>query len=82
MLFSFVQGGRGSVCPGAALLYVPREWVGESHLVFVAHLLGLQIYKGSFETGQQGEMAFNFSQGRHLLGLDSVQWGVGRLSMG
>jgi hypothetical protein len=25
-------------------------WVGESHVMRVAHLLGLQIYAGSFET--------------------------------
>jgi hypothetical protein len=29
----------------------------------VAYLLGLQIYAGSFETGQQGEMVCCFSQG-------------------
>jgi hypothetical protein len=40
----------------------------------VAYLLGLQIYAGSFETGQQGEMVCCFSQGRHLLGLGSALW--------
>jgi hypothetical protein len=64
-----------------ALAYVPEEWAGESHVVHVAHLLGLQVYKGSFETGQQGEMVCHFSQDRHFLGLDSVQWGIERLSI-
>jgi hypothetical protein len=52
------------------------------HVVCVTHLLGLQIYIGSFETGQQGEMAGGFSQDKHLLGLGSAHQGIGRLSTG
>jgi hypothetical protein len=44
--------------------------------------LGLQVYTGSFTTGQQGEMVCSFSQGRHLCGLGSVRQGIGRLSTG
>jgi hypothetical protein len=67
ILFSFVVG-RG----GAALDYVPRGWVGESHVMHVAHLLDLQVYTGSFETSQQGEMACCFSPGKYFLGLGSA----------
>jgi hypothetical protein len=56
MLLSFVQEG-GSICPGAALDYVPGGRIGELHVMYVAHLLGLQIYAGSFETSWLGEMA-------------------------
>jgi hypothetical protein len=45
-------------------------------------LLDLQIYAGRFETSQQGEMVDSSSQGRHLLGVGSAQWGVGRLPIG
>jgi hypothetical protein len=48
----------------------------------VAHLLGLQIYAGTFETSCQGEMVCHFSQGRHLLGLGSVWQGISGLPMG
>jgi hypothetical protein len=48
MLFSFV-GSSGSVCPGAALDYILGGWAGELHVVYVAHLLGLQVSAGSFE---------------------------------
>jgi hypothetical protein len=44
-------------------------------VVYVAHLLGVQVYAGSFETGQQEEIACLFSQGRHLLGLGLAWWG-------
>jgi hypothetical protein len=44
--------GEVSICPGAAVNYVPRGWVGELCVVYVAHLFSLQIYTGSFETGQ------------------------------
>jgi hypothetical protein len=37
-------------------------------VVCVAHLLGLQVYVGSFETSQQGEMVCCFLK-RHFLGL-------------
>jgi hypothetical protein len=37
-------------------------------VVCVAHLLYLQVYAGSFETSQQGEMECCFSQSRHFLG--------------
>jgi hypothetical protein len=72
----------GSIFPEATLDYVPRGCIGESHVVQIAHLLGLQIYTGSFETGWQREMVCHFSQGRHSLGLGSVQWGIGWLSTG
>jgi hypothetical protein len=38
----------------------------------VAHLLDLQVYTGSFETSQQGEMACCFSPGKYFLGLGSA----------
>jgi hypothetical protein len=41
-------------------------------VVHVAYLLGLQVYTGSFEIGQWGEMAFHFFQGRYFLGLVSA----------
>jgi hypothetical protein len=62
------------------LEYVPQEWVGELHMMSVAHLLGLRVFTGSFETGWGLQMAYHFSQGRHFLGLDSAQWGTSRLS--
>jgi hypothetical protein len=74
MLFSFVGWVQSS--PGSELDYIPGEWVGELWVVYVAHLLGLQVYKGSFKTGQQGEMACCFSQGRYFLGLGSACWGI------
>jgi hypothetical protein len=49
--------------------------------VHFAHLLGLQVYAGSCETSQRGEMAYCFSQGRHLLGQGSVWQDIGRLSI-
>jgi hypothetical protein len=63
---------RNSVCPGAALDYVPREWVWESHVVLDDHLFVLQIYASSFGISQQGEMALLFS----------VWHQIGRLSTG
>jgi hypothetical protein len=71
MLFSFVGAGD-SICPGVALYYVPRGWVGESPLVRDAHLFVLQVYESSLElaSGEKWSAAF------------PVQWGVGRLSMG
>jgi hypothetical protein len=74
--------GGDSVCPGAALDYVSRGWVGESCVVCVAHLLGLQVYIGSIAISWQGEMVCHFSQGRHLLGLGSVWQGISGLPMG
>jgi hypothetical protein len=71
----------GSIYPGAALDYVPGEWVCESCVVSVAHLLDLQIYAGSFEISQWEEMACGFFQGRHLLGICSAWQGIHRLSM-
>jgi hypothetical protein len=58
ILFSFV-GGRGSVFPQAALDYVSRGWVGESHVMCDAHLFVLQIHASSFGTSWQGEMAWH-----------------------
>jgi hypothetical protein len=55
---------------------------GKGCVVCGIHLLSLQIYVGSFETGQQGEMVGGFSQSRCLLRLCSAQQGTGRLSMG
>jgi hypothetical protein len=78
MLFSFVWVGVQSA-QGMFLDYVSGGWVRESCVVCVAHLLGLKVYAGSFETGQQGEMVCHFSQGRHLLGLGTVQCGICRL---
>jgi hypothetical protein len=49
MLFS-VFGGC-SVCPVGAPDYVPRGWVGESHVVLDTHVVVLQIDTSSFETG-------------------------------
>jgi hypothetical protein len=68
MLFSFVGGKRCSVCPGTVLVYVPGEWVGESHVICDAHLLVVQIHTSSFGTGWCEEMV-------------SVE-GIWRLSMG
>jgi hypothetical protein len=51
-------------------------------VVCVALLLGLQVYRGSFETGWCGEMASCFSQGRHFLGPGSARQDIGRFSMG
>jgi hypothetical protein len=65
--FQFVEGV--SICTGAELDYVPREGVGESRVLCVTHLLCLQVYVGSFKTGQWGEMATlpgtGFSLARH-----------------
>jgi hypothetical protein len=61
MLFSFVGGGD-SICPGAELDYVPREWVEELHIVHDAHLFFLLIHTSSFGAGQSREMARCFSQ--------------------
>jgi hypothetical protein len=36
-------------------------WGAVLHVVCAAHLLGLQLYAGNFETGQQGEMVCGFS---------------------
>jgi hypothetical protein len=68
MFFSF----PGAICSQAALDYVVG-W-GREHVVYGTHLLGSQV---SFETGQQGEMAVGFSQGRGLLGLGSALLGIG-----
>jgi hypothetical protein len=67
-----------SICPRVALNYV----LGESRVVHIALLLGLQVYAGSFEAGRRGEMACWFFQGRCLLGLGSVWCSIGKLSMG
>jgi hypothetical protein len=37
-------------------------WVGELHVVHVAHLFILQVYTSSFGTGWWGEMSCCFSQ--------------------
>jgi hypothetical protein len=79
ILLSLFREGS-SVCPRAALDDVPRGWVGESHVVCVAHLLGLQLYSSNFGANWWVEIACCFSQGRNLLALDSAQWGKGRLS--
>jgi hypothetical protein len=50
MLFYFVEG-KVSVCPKAALDYVPRGWVGLLHVMHDAHMFVLQNHVGSFETG-------------------------------
>jgi hypothetical protein len=72
--------GWGSICPGIVLDYAPRGWLVELCVVHVVHLLGLQVYAGSFETGWWAEMVCCFSQGRHFLGLGSVWQGIGRVS--
>jgi hypothetical protein len=79
MLFSFVQG-MGSICPGAALDYIPRGWVGESCVVRVAHLSGLQVCAGSFETSWYGENSMPLFL-RQTLGLGSMQKVVGKCSI-
>jgi hypothetical protein len=61
MFLSFVLGAD-SICPEAMLNYAPWGWVGELHVVHDPHLLGLQIYAGSFETCWLGEMTCHFSQ--------------------
>jgi hypothetical protein len=71
-----------SLLEGAVQFAQGLRWVRESCVVHVAHLLHLQVYPGSFETGWWGEMVCCFSEGRHFLGLGLVLWGVGRLSMG
>jgi hypothetical protein len=50
-VFEFCSVGI-SICPGSVLGDIPRRWVGELCVVHGAHLLGLQIYTGSFETGE------------------------------
>jgi hypothetical protein len=50
-----------SVCPGAALYYVPGEWVGESHMVHDVQLFFLQIHTSSFGAGQWGKVMPLFS---------------------
>jgi hypothetical protein len=53
----------GSICPEAALDYVPGE-VGEAFVHGVWRSpLGLQIYTGGSETGWQGGMVHCFLQG-------------------
>jgi hypothetical protein len=81
MLFIFIV--QGFNLP-SVLDYVPEvgEGIGESCVVHIAHLLGLKVYAGNFESGQGREMACHFSQRGHFLGLGSVQWGKGRLSVG
>jgi hypothetical protein len=69
MLFSFVL--RGSICPGAALDYVPMGWVGESHVLCDAHLFVLQIHTSSFEINWQREMAMH-REVFHGLGVQDV----------
>jgi hypothetical protein len=60
ILFGFVVGGGvGRVCPGAALDYVLGDGVcvGESQVVYNAHLFVLQVYSSSFGASQWGKMA-------------------------
>jgi hypothetical protein len=67
MLFSFVGGGN-SICPGAALEYVPRWWVGKSCVVHVALLFVLKVYASIFGTSWWGEMVCHISH-------HSGEWG-------
>jgi hypothetical protein len=46
MFFSFVEWS--SVYPWAALDYIPGGWLGELHVMGVAHLFVLQIQASSF----------------------------------
>jgi hypothetical protein len=50
-----------SICPGAVLDYVPGDWVGESCVVPVAHLLGLQVYVAALKpaAGRNGMLLFS-----------------------
>jgi hypothetical protein len=50
------SGGRGSICPGAALDYVPMGWMGVLCVVCGTHLLGLQIIRHLWNqpTGRNG----------------------------
>jgi hypothetical protein len=54
--------GLFSICPGAVLDYIPRQWVRELHVVCVAHLLGLQVYTGRFEIGLQADTSWDWIQ--------------------
>jgi hypothetical protein len=65
MFLSFVVCVGSSICPGAALEYVPTGWMGESCVVCSTHLLGLQTYIGSFEICWWGETVCHFSQGSY-----------------
>jgi hypothetical protein len=80
-LFCLGVGGIQSV-QGLSWIMFPGGWVGESLVMCGSHLLGLQIYVSSFETGLWGEMACCFSQDRHSLGLGSAWRGISRLSTG
>jgi hypothetical protein len=76
-VFQFCWLG-GLVCPGAALDYFPGVWVGESHVVFDAHLFVLQFHTCSFGAGWWGEKALLFfsavwhSEAFHGLGVQDV----------
>jgi hypothetical protein len=60
ILFSFVEGDL--ICPEVSQDYVPREWIGESHVVRETYLFILQIHASNFGVSQQGEMVYHFSQ--------------------
>jgi hypothetical protein len=70
MLFSFV-GGKGSVCPRAALDCVPRGWVGQLPVVDDAHLFVLQVHTSSFGISWQGEI-MQQQETFHGLGVQDV----------
>jgi hypothetical protein len=61
MFFCFAGGGGGSVCPGDALDYFPRGWVGEFHVVCDAQLFVLQFHASSFGASCWEEMVPLFS---------------------
>jgi hypothetical protein len=67
----FCWGGV-SVCPGAALDYVPKGWVRVSHMVCDAYLFILQILASTTETGWWGEMDQQCREAFHRLGIWDV----------
>jgi hypothetical protein len=60
MLFTFV--GEGLNLSSPVLNYFPRGQVGESCVVYDAHLFILQIHASSFGAGHWTEMVCHFSQ--------------------
>jgi hypothetical protein len=62
VFFNFVRVGFNLFTSYAELCSLSCGW--GSHVVCDIHLLGLQIYASSFESGQQAEMAGSFSHCR------------------
>jgi hypothetical protein len=64
------------------IMFLGGDGGGGSHVLYDMHLLGLQVYAGSFETSWCGEMVWHFSYGKHLLGLHLAWWVLRGVSMG